>query len=551
MHDYNINLKERLRGFTGAEEYSYTLTVAFCSFVYEMVFSQLITVIFGGAAIRYATTIGLYMFFLGIGSFMTSRMGDPEDNFQRLEIYMALSPLGFIYIIWISTLSLGASTSLALSYLPIIIVGFFSGMEMPVLTELLGRKGERNVSIGKSMDKLYDYTVGLVFDIDRDKESTDFSEILGVDYVGSLVGAIAYAIFLYPRLGLVTTIMIVGALNAVVAFIFCVRRSQGMKIMIITILLISSYGVGLMFHSQINEAVTNSYISNQIEGEYRNEAAVNVTVDEVKNTKYQQMVLYDREVRGKESRCMRLDMAIQMCDRWVESYHNGLVNVPMSMYDNTSNKDVLIIGGGDWIAIEHLRKYGADIDHVDIDREFYNYMKDNTKFSKYHNDSYEYEKLDTNSVDIFEYFSENPSKEYDVILMDVPGLRNHKFLPLYSEEMYTILKNHLTEKGVVVSWQYSPAWFSQNNQMYLETVREAGFDYKMNYHSYRAKDNSSVGERFIILSPDKPEMTVEKNNYTSRYWEMYQGKRWYKIREYDTKTNSLFSPNNNMVIKYE
>ena len=50
--------------------FSLTLLVAFCSIVYELIFSQALTVIFGGTVIRYSMTIGLYLFSLGIGAFL-------------------------------------------------------------------------------------------------------------------------------------------------------------------------------------------------------------------------------------------------------------------------------------------------------------------------------------------------------------------------------------------------------------------------------------------------------------------------------------------------
>src|SRR6266850_1120777 len=52
------------------------------------------------------------------------------------------------------------------------------------------------------------------------KENLDFKElvsrVLAVDYVGALVAAILFPIFLVPRLGLVRTSLVFGILNAVV-----------------------------------------------------------------------------------------------------------------------------------------------------------------------------------------------------------------------------------------------------------------------------------------------------------------------------------------------
>ena len=46
-----------------------TVIVAACSIIYELVYSQALTVLYGGTIARYSITIGLYLISLGLGSF--------------------------------------------------------------------------------------------------------------------------------------------------------------------------------------------------------------------------------------------------------------------------------------------------------------------------------------------------------------------------------------------------------------------------------------------------------------------------------------------------
>ena len=49
-----------------------TVIVAACSIIYELVYSQALTVLYGGPVARYSITIGLYLISLGLGSFFFS-----------------------------------------------------------------------------------------------------------------------------------------------------------------------------------------------------------------------------------------------------------------------------------------------------------------------------------------------------------------------------------------------------------------------------------------------------------------------------------------------
>lgn len=69
--------------------YGLTFTVALCSIVYELIYSEMLTVVFGGRAIRYAITIGLFLFCLGLGAFAFDDLGDARENFFRVESYLA------------------------------------------------------------------------------------------------------------------------------------------------------------------------------------------------------------------------------------------------------------------------------------------------------------------------------------------------------------------------------------------------------------------------------------------------------------------------------
>lgn len=123
-----------------------TLIVAFCSLVYELIYSQTLTILFGQTVVRYSVTIGLYLFSLGIGAFLFSRVAKLRARgvFYAVEIALSvLGPLGVFGVFFINSTTRDAWLEpngqlflLVVSHLPVVIVGLLSGLELPLLTAL-------------------------------------------------------------------------------------------------------------------------------------------------------------------------------------------------------------------------------------------------------------------------------------------------------------------------------------------------------------------------------------------------------------------------------
>lgn len=509
-----------------------TLIVAFCSIVYELIYSEMLRVLFGGTVLRYSITIGLYLFSLGVGAFLYNYVDEDETNFFRIEVALAVvGPLGLLVMILLNSypdvrFPAKYTVVLVVSHLPILAVGVLSGLEIPFLSSMVT------------------------------SERSAFSEVLGVDYFGSLVGTVVYALFLYPSMGLVTAIFVLGLLNAVAALAFSVRFTESSKALLLVGLLVTGAYVGVLANEQqVEDSLTELYVEGSIESEYPPGTA-SVDVTERYTTKYQDAVLYERRLEdlpGSDT-CLRLDMAVQLCDRWVEAYHEGLVDVPMSQFENGSDTRVLLVGGGDWIAVDHLREYGVTVDHVDIDGEFMNYTKDHPYFEQYHHDAYEYDRLNTHVADASTYLR-STDRRYDLILLDLPGARSDDMLPLYSVEFYTQLRKHVAEDGMVATWVYSRHAFANHHMAYVNTVQAAGFRGYADYSAYEDLDRDGDlerGERFYLLSPSpNRNLTLEtaRSVRSERVRSAYASREWLAIDRYrGVEPNSVFDPNYDIII---
>jgi len=567
-----------------------TFVVAFCSIAYELVYSELLTVFYGGTVLRYSITIGLYLFSMGVGSFLSAHLDDPAGNFLRTEVYLALAgPAGAGFMIALNSfpdltltvgrLALKEPLTLALAHVPILAVGLLSGFEIPLLNELVEHREE---TLFAALGGLYPRRIvrgalGVFFSV-SEAEGRSFSEVLGVDYLGGLAGTVVYALVLYPRYGLVVSVLVLGLLNALAALAFAVWSARAPAargadrsfslarwrgVVLAGLLLTGTYGGLVANAGAVDRAVTGAYMGDRIESEYQpGKAEIEVTGFE--RTRYQRITTYRRDVAGDPGTetCLRLDQAIQLCESWVDSYHAGLVDVPMSAYLDRSGDisganasfDVLLVGGGDYIAVDRLRDYGVSVDQVDIDGEFLAYSRAESAFARYNDDAFAYDRLNTTVGDAYNYLR-GSEQRYDLILLDVPGARSDDALSLYSTEFYRLLRDHLTDRGVVATWAYSKYWFPQHHKAYVETVREAGFDRYLPYSVYEDPDGDDElerGERFYLLSDGSvptPNVSRARSNYLGAVADRYERLDWRSIPAYrGVEPNSVFDPNYDVIV---
>lgn len=173
--------------------YTSTAILAFCSLVYELLLGQLLSAYLGNTVLRYSVTIGLYMLAMGIGSLLAEG-GFRKYALRSLQwVELSLTVIGgaSIFLVACTDALLGSTLAVSLvSHLLIIVIGILTGFEIPLLMYVHSKL----------------------------KDGAD-NIILGIDYLGALVGSILFAFFFYPKLGLVTTALTIAGLNALVGVI--------------------------------------------------------------------------------------------------------------------------------------------------------------------------------------------------------------------------------------------------------------------------------------------------------------------------------------------
>lgn len=535
------NFHSGLRKLNRKECHLFLLTflVAACSIVYELIFSQALTVVFGDTVTRYSITIGLYLFCLGLGSFAFSRVSHEKLHsvFWKLELLLGTAGVAGVFLIFsLGTFGLRFSNSpayyavLALAHLPVVVVGFLSGLEIPLLSQHV---------------KYREFS---------------FSEVLGVDYLGGLAGTLCYALILFPCFGLVTAAIFTGLLNIIVAAYYAHHYRQDLPsyATLLSYVVLIVFTAGLFLSSSISRQLSDQLLASQVYSRVRSDRVevAEVLVKERLQTRYQLATIYDMAtttpVQGPgliSDTCLNLDSHVQFCSSWVQSYHAGLVDVPMSMIAK-DKPEVLILGGGDWIPVRYLEPYQAEIELVDIDKAFVEFARLNSTIREFNDSAFDRVPVTVHYEDAFS-FLRRTSRTYDLILVDLPGLQHDKLLHLYSVEFYKAALSHLNPNGLLVTWVYLEKRFPVHSDVLRNTLYEAGFRRYFRYYALQETYNSQVigTELFYILSRSAtPSVDVSRNTYISTHKDIYSVVPWKELLPTDSRPNTILHPNYNILI---
>jgi spermidine synthase len=223
--------------------YAFAFILAFCSIAYELLLGQALSAFMGNTVLRYSVTIGLYMLSMGIGALMAEGrfIRGPLTALLKIELLLTLTGgLSVLALLLLDSARIPALAFSALAHLLIVVIGVFTGFEIPLLIHL------------KSLER-------------PDTENT----VLGIDYLGAFMGTIAFAFVFYPAVGLVPTAFLVATLNALVGVALWTQvgkleaheRPQFRPLMALQSMLLTVMIVCLLFSGRINELFLKHYVS--------------------------------------------------------------------------------------------------------------------------------------------------------------------------------------------------------------------------------------------------------------------------------------------------
>jgi spermidine synthase len=180
------------------------------------------------------------------------------------------------------------------------------------------------------------------------------SKVLTFDYIGALVASLLFPVFLVPTLGLVRTSLVFGILNALVGLWgtslllpILAGSVTGLRIRSVVVLLLLVAGV--IKADALTSLAENSMFSSPIV--------------HTQTTSYQRIVV----TQNRTGFHLYLNENLQFSSTDEYRYHEALVHSAVVTASSVNN--VLVLGGGDGVALRELLKY-RNVQHatlVDID----------------------------------------------------------------------------------------------------------------------------------------------------------------------------------------
>ncbi len=432
-------------------------TIATCGLIYELIAGTLASYLLGDSVTQFSTVIGVYLFAMGVGSWLSKFVRrDVVGTFIQIELLIGL--LGGASAFVLFALFDQVASFRVLLYGLIFAIGTLVGLEIPLLLRLLK---------------------------DQLKFEELVSRVLSLDYIGALAASLLFPLILVPKLGLMRSAFLFGALNAGVGLLALHflrehvkwRRSMWAGGVAVVVLL----GAGFAAAEKLTA--------------WTERAAFAENVVYARSSSYQRLVL----TRQRDDLRLYLNGNLQFSSRDEYRYHETLVHPPMSRA--ASRKNVLVLGGGDGLAVREILRH-ADVEHVtlvDLDATMTELFASHPLLTALNQSSLTSPKVRVENADAFTWIESaaKAGRRFDVAIIDFPDPSNFSLGKLFTTSFYERLRGVLEPEAVVSIQCTSPLYARKSFWCVNETLRAAGYD-TAPYHVYVP----SFGEwGFIMAAP--------------------------------------------------
>ncbi|WP_392671496.1 polyamine aminopropyltransferase [Streptomyces sp. LN785] len=384
---------------------------AACGLVYELELVALASYLIGDSVTQASVVLSVMVFAMGIGSLLAKRLrGRPAVGFGLVEAGLALVGGSSALVLYAAFAWMGESRFALVGFS--LAIGILIGAEIPLLMTLIQR-------------------------VDRQDAGGAVADLFAADYVGALVGGLAFPFLLLPVLGQLTGALLTGTVNAaaggaLVLWVFrrdLTRRSRWLLILV-NVTVIALLATAAVLADDFERAARRAV--------YGDRVRVAVRTDE------QEVVLTGA---GRSSLGLYLDGRLWVSARDEYRYHEALVHPAM----NGPHARVLILGGGDGLAAREVLRYPdvRSVTLVEADRGVTRLARTDSALSALNAHAYRDPRLAAVAADPFNWLREG-HRGYDVVISDLPDPGITASTKLYSAEFYGLITEALAPGGRLV-----------------------------------------------------------------------------------------------------
>jgi len=445
-----------------------TFIISICGLVYELLESTISSYLLGDSIYHFSLVIGLFMSSMGIGAWI-SRFVDRDLERAFVILQMAIAVVGGSSALLLFYAFAYIDNYQAFLYLTTIVLGSMLGIEIPLIIRIL----KENFSL-----------------------KTNISNVFTLDYIGALFAALLFPLVLVPQLGLMQSSFLFGLLNLFVSLLAwsIFRDILGRRYLLAIVAIAILLFVGFVKSNDLISIIENKLYQHNI--------------IYAKQTPYQKIIVTSH--RGRIE--FYINGAIQFDSIDEYRYHESLVHPVMC--SAKSHENILIIGGGDGMALREVLKYSdiGSVTLVDLDPVITDIFRSNETLSRLNQHSFDDPKVKVINQDAWRFIDE--SRElYDIIIIDLPDPNNISIDRLYSETFYRLISSHLSRAGAMVTQATSPMFSHQAFWSIEKSISSANL-HTTPYHTYIP----SFGEwGFVLATHQEMDMRSIDNNLDLKY----------------------------------
>jgi spermidine synthase len=430
--------------------------IAACGLIYELVAGALASYVLGDSITQFSTVIGTYLFAMGIGSWLSRFIvRGVVSRFVMIELIVGIvggfsALLLFLVFTWTNAFR-------PVLYGLVSLIGILVGLEIPLLMRILK---------------------------DRFSFKDVVANVLTFDYVGALGASLLFPLFLVPRLGLVRSALAFGLVNVLVAlwstYLFRDELPQKRGLQVASLLAALLLGAGLWKGQQITTLAE--------EGLYADPVIL------ARDTRYQRIIL----TSWKDDLRLYLNGHLQFASRDEYRYHEALVHPGLAALPKA--RRVLVLGGGDGLAVREILKYPGveEITLVDLDEGMTALFTSHARLTPLNDGSLNDPRVRVINADAFVWLDQHTGA-FDFIVIDFPDPSNYHVGKLYTSAFYRLVRQHLASDGYLAVQSTSPLFARQSFWSIVATLQGAGLR-TYPYHVYVP----SFGEWGFVIAGTVP-----------------------------------------------
>ncbi|MEU6088400.1 polyamine aminopropyltransferase [Streptomyces sp. NPDC047085] len=420
---------------------------AACGLVYELELVAFASYLIGDSVTQASVVLSVMVFAMGIGSLGAKRLRwHAAAGFGAIESALALvggcSAMA-LYAVFAWTGGWGGVWSDGPRCLLVafsLAIGLLVGAEVPLLMELIQR-------------------------IRRQDAGGAVADLFAADYVGALVGGLAFPFLLLPFFGQLTGALLTGTVNVVAggALVLGLFRHDLTRRARWTLLLVSLTVLGVL--------ASAAALADEFERAARH-AVYGTDVRVALQTDVQEVVL----AGGTDGKPLDLflDGRLRVGGRDERRYHEALVHPALS----GPHARILILGGGDGLAArEVLRRPDVRrVDVVELDAGLIRLARRDPGLSALNDHAYDDPRVHVTTADALCWLRHRaPEAGYDVVVADLPDPGITASTKLYSQEFYGLARRVLAPHGRLVVHAGPVTTRPRVFWTVAETLRAAGF----------------------------------------------------------------------------